>query len=228
MFLVLLPPNYADSSYNPILLVLPSFLYSPPPHIHILLHIHLPSVHHSSVSFPKPYAQGTHSYRWSDPSETNSLFILSFTSVEFYFLEVGYLTSLIRGYDFLSTVKLLHGFAPNAGQVAVYHRGAWGTVCVEGWDEKDALVVCRELGYHGVTKVTRNMFFGVEGTITIEQLGCYGNETKLSECSYTTTTRMSVCNTQWSMEAGVICEAGNHTDPRGNILQLKFNICLRH
>jgi len=136
------------------------------------------------------------------------------------------------GYDFpdffLKTVKLLHGFAPYAGQVAVNHRGAWGAVCENGWDEKDALVVCRELGYPGVTMITNNRFFGVEGTINIENLGCYGNETKLRECSYKVTTELSKCRTRWRKEAGVICEAGNNTDPRGNMLQLRSNIFFQH
>ena len=88
-------------------------------------------------------------------------------------------------------------------------------VCSEGWDENDALVVCRELGFPGVAMVANNGFFGVEGTINIEHVGCYGNETKFSECSYKTTTEWSVCRTEWEKEAGVICKAGNNTDPRG-------------
>lgn len=116
-------------------------------------------------------------------------------------------------------VKLLHGYAPYAGQVAVYHGGTWVAVCDNGWDEKDATVVCRELGYPGVTMVTKEMFFGVRGVIAIEQLGCYGNEAKLSECSVEMTTKMSECitsrrtSTPRYKEAGVICEAGNRTNP---------------
>ena len=119
------------------------------------------------------------------------------------------------------SVRLINGFAPYAGQVAVYRRGTWVAVCDDGWDEKDATVVCLELGYPGVTIVTKEMFFGVPGRIKIEQLGCYGNETKLSECSFKTTRKMSQClnRNRRHREAGVICEVGNHTDPRGIVLQ---------
>ena len=98
----------------------------------------------------------------------------------------------------------------------VYHQGAWGTVCDRGWDKNDAAVVCRELGYPGVTMATKSSFYGSAGTINIELVGCYGNETKLSQCSYRTSTKQSVCRTEWRRnQAGVICKAGNNTDVKG-------------
>ena len=33
------------------------------------------------------------------------------------------------------------------GIVQAYHQGAWGQVCREGWNEADAKVACRELGF---------------------------------------------------------------------------------
>ena len=81
--------------------------------------------------------------------------------------------------------------------MAVYYNGVWGTVCDYYWDQRDAIVVCRQLGYpYGKVEYFRDSHFGVGAgrmvdVLTLEwdqvwmtNVRCTGTEARLSDCPH--------------------------------------------
>ena len=47
-------------------------------------------------------------------------------------------------------IRLNGGQSQAEGIVEICFGGVWGTICDDGWDDSDARVACRQLGYsHG-------------------------------------------------------------------------------
>ncbi|XP_028408888.1 fibrillin-2-like [Dendronephthya gigantea] len=89
------------------------------------------------------------------------------------------------------------------GRVEVLHNGTWGTICDDGWDIKDAKVVCRELGYlNSLRAIPGSETISGSGPIWLDGVECNGREKNLSSCSLP---NWGVNDCTHSNDAGVEC-----------------------
>ena len=106
------------------------------------------------------------------------------------------------------------------GRVEVCNNGSWGTVCDDYWDNTDAGVACRQLGYDtgirtglefyylhaNVGTALGSAYFGQgSGTILLDDVQCNGTESYLTNCTHITNH-----NCGHSEDASVRC-AGKYT-----------------
>ncbi|XP_064618875.1 deleted in malignant brain tumors 1 protein-like [Lineus longissimus] len=75
------------------------------------------------------------------------------------------------------------GDGKSYGRVEVSKGGsAWGTVCDTGWDDNEARVVCKQLGYLWGRGYANSKYGQGTGVIYIDNVICKGNEASLSDC----------------------------------------------
>ena len=101
-------------------------------------------------------------------------------------------------------MRLVGGSNTAGGRVEVLVNGTWGTVCDDDWDDNDALVVCRHLGYKSGTATTRSKFgFNDKMIFWLTNMNCTGFEESLDKCSFEVA-RPNTCSD--FEDAGVVCE----------------------
>ena len=49
--------------------------------------------------------------------------------------------------------RLADGLTERDGRVEICYGGVWGSICNDGWDDRAASVICRQLGFDTECKV---------------------------------------------------------------------------
>jgi len=102
-----------------------------------------------------------------------------------------------------SVTGLADGDVSYEGRVEVFRNGAWSTVCDDLWDQTDADVFCRQVGYPGAEFSYGLAEFGQgSGTIQLRNLRCTGTENSILDCSFSTDANIACSHSE---DAGVRC-----------------------
>ncbi|XP_070551855.1 scavenger receptor cysteine-rich domain superfamily protein-like [Ptychodera flava] len=81
-------------------------------------------------------------------------------------------------------IRLVNGKEPFEGRLEVYFNGEWGTVCDDDFDDNDAEVVCRQLGYNYGEILQAGSHGQGLSSIAMDDVDCSGHELKLKKCAY--------------------------------------------
>ena len=104
------------------------------------------------------------------------------------------------------SIRLVGGSSYNEGRVEVYYNGEWGTVCGDGWDDTDAGVVCRQLGFGSLGTANGSAGFGQgSGSILLDNVACTGNESLLARCGHLGVNVTNPFSCTHAKDAGVRC-----------------------
>ena len=109
-----------------------------------------------------------------------------------------------------AVLRLVGGATPREGRIEVYNASSmtWGTVCDDLWNENNAKVVCRHLGFNdpiGSDNSTKRFGAGT-GDIGLSNVDCDGVENSLLDCR---AQRWSHSNCVHTDDVGVVCGEGS-------------------
>ncbi|XP_072431602.1 uncharacterized protein [Chiloscyllium punctatum] len=98
-------------------------------------------------------------------------------------------------------IHLDRGNNKYGGIIKMMSNGHWGGICAKHWTNRDAMVVCRQLGFGGPALATRVDVNQQNTSQTIPYIKCKGDEMVLQDCDIK---RVGKCSS--NEHAAVICQ----------------------
>ena len=118
-------------------------------------------------------------------------------------------------------VRIVNGSNEREGRVEVaWFHHHWSTICDDGWDDNDAVVVCKQLGYSGGFARGGAYFGQGTGSILLNNVNCFGNESGIFECD----NRYRTHDCSHHQDAGVVC-IGDNVKGIVNCMNLSVSKC---
>ena len=107
-------------------------------------------------------------------------------------------------------IRLQDGGTATRGRVEIC-LGVWSRVCgTTGFEDSDATVVCRQLGFTSASAIASTHFPNGDRPFGITFVECNGNEGRLTNCPHRSdqSAIRATCNSLSSQSAGVSCGKG--------------------
>ena len=113
-------------------------------------------------------------------------------------------------------IRLANGTNEKEGRVEIYWNNQWSTVCDDLWDDNDATVICKRLGYsRGSARVSA--YFGEgSGLILLDNVNCGVSGSNIFDCNH----KFEQSNCLHNEDAGVVCY-GEFS--QGNLISFSSN-----
>jgi len=107
-------------------------------------------------------------------------------------------------------VRLNGNHMATGGFVEVYANGQWGTICDDGWDDRDAAVICRMIGFSENGAQATNHSHDGQGRrlILLDNVNCQGTEEHIVDCGITPD-NWAHHNCSHAQDAGALCTVDN-------------------
>ena len=83
-----------------------------------------------------------------------------------------------------AALRLVGARSAHCGRVEICHNNMWGTICDDGWDDREATVVCKQLGYETYERrfLGGHDFGEGNGPIWLANLRCRDYYTHITQC----------------------------------------------
>ena len=92
----------------------------------------------------------------------------------------------------------------STGRIEVLYNGSWGTICNRYFTNKDANVICEQLGYSGLSNFKAPFTSGT-GPIWLDKVQCTGYEASIAICQNNGWGNHSCSHDQ---DVGITCSDG--------------------